>query len=297
MKKVICSAVLLLCVNLLYSLPNQGIAKEQPTELSVDMGFRALFPGEIIKIALRNRTDVLKAHVHFSDKKHQMGKGSNPAEWLAFIGLDLGMEAGTYPVEISVLYADGSHENVNREIKILSKTFPVKKLWVKQEFVTPPPEVQDRIKTEAAILKDVFSIYTVEWLGNGGFIIPTDGEVNPNFGERRIFNNKPRSSHSGVDISSPLRTTVRASNAGRIVLAHNLYFAGKTVIIDHGLGVFSLYCHFSKIGTTAGVFVKKGEVIGEVGATGRVTGPHLHWGIKVSGSRIDPFSLLSLNLD
>jgi murein DD-endopeptidase MepM/ murein hydrolase activator NlpD len=88
---------------------------------------------------------------------------------------------------------------------------------------------------------------------------------------------------------------VKASNAGKIALASDLYFAGKTVIIDHGLGVFSLYCHFSRFRIKRGDFVQKGNVIGEIGSTGRVTGPHLHWGIKIQGSRVDPFSLLSLN--
>ena len=90
---------------------------------------------------------------------------------------------------------------------------------------------------------------------------------------------------------------VIASNSGRVVLARDLYYAGKAVIIDHGLGLFSLSCHFSKITVEEGDLVRKGDLIGEIGSTGRVTGPHLHWGFKVFGSRIDPSSLLSLNLD
>jgi murein DD-endopeptidase MepM/ murein hydrolase activator NlpD len=90
---------------------------------------------------------------------------------------------------------------------------------------------------------------------------------------------------------------VKASNSGEVVLAKELYFAGKTVIIDHGLGLFTLYCHFSNLRVKRGELVKKGAIIGEVGATGRVTGPHLHWGVKLWGARIDPFSLLSLPLD
>ncbi len=138
---------------------------------------------------------------------------------------------------------------------------------------------------------------TPRWLGEGSFILPCEGEVHPNFGERRIYNNKPRSPHSGVDISAPLGTPVKASNSGNVVFAGDLYFAGKAVIIEHGLGVFTFYCHFSEIKANRGHFVKKGDIIGEVGATGRVTGAHLHWSIKVFESRVDPFSFLSLPLE
>jgi murein DD-endopeptidase MepM/ murein hydrolase activator NlpD len=100
-----------------------------------------------------------------------------------------------------------------------------------------------------------------------------------------------------VDISAPTGTPVWASNSGEVALRSDLYFSGKTVIIDHGLGLFSLYCHFSKIKVKRGQVVRKGDIIGEIGATGRVTGPHLHWGVKILGDRVDPFSLLSLNFD
>ena len=122
-------------------------------------------------------------------------------------------------------------------------------------------------------------------------------QVHKNFGDRRIFNDIRRSTHGGVDITAPRGAPIIASNSGRIVLARDLYYAGNAVIIDHGLGLFSLSCHFSKITVKEGDLVRKGDLIGEIGSTGRVTGPHLHWGIKVFGSRIDPFSLLSLNLD
>jgi murein DD-endopeptidase MepM/ murein hydrolase activator NlpD len=98
-----------------------------------------------------------------------------------------------------------------------------------------------------------------------------------------------------VDISSPFGDPVKASNSGKVVVANDLYYAGKTVILDHGLGVFSLYCHFSEIAVELGDEVSKGGVIGKIGATGRVTGPHLHWGIRVLESRIDPLSLLALD--
>jgi len=285
-----------LILGFLHLFPIQEKSK-QSSEIAVDLEFRALHPGEAVKVQLKGRDDIKLADIYFSGSKHTMGKGQNPVAWMALIGLDLGIKPGTYKIDISVLFNDGSYDNISKEILVLGKEFPVKRLWVKQEYVTPPAEVLERIRIESELLRQIYDIFTPNWLGEGNFIIPSDGKVAPNFGERRILNNQPRSSHSGVDISSPYGAPVRASNTGRIVLANDLYFAGKTVVIDHGLGVFTQYLHFSKIIAHRGELVKKGEVIGEIGATGRVTGPHLHWGVRIFRSRVDPLSLLDLEFD
>jgi hypothetical protein len=276
----------------LFSMQETG--ESESADVDVNLDFRTLQPGEVVRITLQSDRTIKQADVQFLGEKYAMGHGQIADEWLAFLGLDLGLEPGPYPLGISLLFTDGHYQNIHREILVREKEFPLKKLWVKQEYVTPPKEVLDRIQWESELLGMVLDIYTPEWLGEGGFIIPSEGTVNPNFGERRIFNNEPRSPHGGVDISSPLGDPVRAANSGRVVLAKDLYFAGKTVIIDHGLGVFTQYLHFSKIIARRGDFVKKGGVIGEIGATGRVTGPHLHWGLRIFGSRVDPFSLLDL---
>jgi murein DD-endopeptidase MepM/ murein hydrolase activator NlpD len=192
---------------------------------------------------------------------------------------------------------DGTLDTVRREILVTSKEFPIERLRVEEKFVTPPAEVLERIRLEAELTRSIYAGRSPDWLGEGGFVLPTDGRVNPNFGRRRIFNDQPRSPHSGVDISSAHGTPVKASNSGRVVLAHGLYYAGNTVVIDHGLGVFSIYLHFSRMLVEEGEFVRKGESIGEVGATGRVTGPHLHWSVRIRGSRVDPLSLLDLRMD
>ncbi len=278
----------------LHLLVFQAVSQEEAPELNVELGFRALQPGEIVKIVARGSGGINRAEIQFLGRAYTMGWEQNSGAWLAFLGLDLGIKPGSYPIYVSLLLNDGTTKHIRRELLIQDKEFPVTRLWVKQEYVTPPAEALERIKVEAELLEEIYNIFTPSWLGEGPFIIPSDGEAKPNFGERRIFNNEPRSPHSGVDISSPLGAPVLACNSGKVVLANDLYYAGKTVIIDHGLGVFTLYCHFSKIIAKRGTMVKKGETIGEIGATGRVTGPHLHWGVRVSGSRIDPFSLLDL---
>jgi len=260
--------------------------------LRVDVAYRALQPGEVIKITLENTFNVGVAQVNFIGEKYIMGKGENSSELLTFIGLDLGLSPGTYSMNINVLYEDGKTEEFKRELLVIDKKFPIKKLWVEEKYVVPPEESQEKIERESVLLKSIYSISTNQWFAKEPFIIPSNGTISSNFGEKRIFNNKPRSPHSGVDIVSPFGSFAVASNAGEVVLASNLYFSGKTVIINHGLGVFTIYCHFSDIMVHRGDFVKKGDIIGKIGATGRVTGPHLHWGVKINGNRVDPFSLV-----
>lgn len=271
--------------------------EDNTQNLFLDLYYRSLQPGEVVKVSLPALPRIKLVSLRFLDKKIKMVKRDAQGIWLAFVGLDLSLTPGTYPLQASILYSDGSQRTLKQSLVIGAKEFPQKKLWVDEKFVTPPAEALERIRREAELISSVFAIYSTDWLGKGNFAIPAEGKVNPNFGERRIFNNKPRSPHSGIDISSPWGAPVKASNSGKVVLANDLYYAGKTVILDHGLGVFSFYCHFSKIKVKRGSLVAKGDIIGDIGATGRVTGPHLHWSVRVSGSRIDPFSLLYLELN
>jgi len=295
MKKILLLIVCVLCLVCSWIFSITNFSQTDSSEVTVNLNFRALHPGEIVKILVRTSSPVKSIQAKFSGEKYTLGASQVPEEYLALIGLDLGLKPGSYPIIITLVYADGHHENVDREILVVSKEYPVKKLWVNEKYVTPPPEVLSRIREESELLNEIYGILTPHWLGEGPFIIPSAGEVVPNFGERRIFNNQPRSPHSGVDISSPYGAPVVASNSGRVVLVSNLYYAGNTVIIDHGLGVFTLYLHLSKFRVARGDSVEKGTIIGEIGATGRVTGPHLHWGVKVLRKRVDPFSLLSFD--
>lgn len=268
-----------------------------PSGVEIDVCYRAMQPGEIVMISIKQSLQIKDAHIRFLHQKFAMAKDRLTSLYLAFIGLDLGLKPGSYRVIISVQDTNGEWETFQKDLTVSPKIFPEKKLWVAQKYVTPPPRVMERIRREATILRSLYAVFTPEWLGEDKFLMPTTGKARDNFGERRIYNNEPRSSHSGVDISASAGTPVRASNSGRVALSSDLYFAGKTVIVDHGLGLFTLYCHFSKIRVKRGQLVKRGDVLGEVGATGRVTGPHLHWGVKILGNRVDPYSLLSFTVD
>lgn len=262
--------------------------------VAVELACRVFEPGEIIIVSIKDSSTIKKAEVRFLGKKYSMGRDKLGAGLLAFVSIDLDIESGLYTLEVLIDRALGEWERVQKKIPLSAKEYPLKKLWVDERFVRPPPEYRERVEWEEEILRALYELTAPQWLGEGLFIIPSSGKVRPNFGERRIYNNDRRSTHGGLDISSPYGEPVIASNSGRVVLASKFYYAGKMVIIDHGLGLFTQYCHFSKIRVKRGDLVKKGDIIGEIGATGRVTGPHLHWGVKVFGYSIDPLSLLSL---
>jgi len=274
----------------LKALPYETALFKVPSGAYVELRFRSLQPGEVLLVSLPDPSGVSRADVVFRDREYIL----TDAQRFAVIGLDLGLEPGSYPMTVTFERADGGREAVRRDIVVEAKEFPRIKLWVKEAFVLPPKEVQERIRREAELIAWVYGIITPRWLGDGAFFQPIEGEVFPNFGQRRIYNEAPRSTHAGVDIAAPLGIPIRAANSGKVVLASDLYFSGNAVIIDHGLGVFSFYGHMSKLFVKRGQAVKKGETIGRCGTTGRSTGPHLHWAIRVFDSRIDPLSLLAL---
>jgi len=258
--------------------------------------YRALHPGEIIEVNVKEIPGIKSALVLFRDKHYPLIQLIENKEFIGFLGIDMEAESGIYPLWIDISFRDGSNKRIFKEIFIKPKRFPSRRLWVDEKYVTPPPETHFRIKKEAALLRDIFSEVSQQWFGQGAFIIPSSGKVILNFGEKRILNGKPCSSHSGIDIQAKSGTPVHASNSGKTVLAQDLYFCGKTVILDHGMGVFSYYCHLLKLKVVKGNIVNKGDYIGQVGATGRVTGPHLHWAVKIRGDRVDPLSLLYFDL-
>lgn len=262
---------------------------------SIGLSYRALCPGEVVKVIIQENQPLSRVRIDFSGKIYDLRNRVAPAQWMILIGLDLNIQPGIYFMNFTLLYQGGKIEKKKEAVQVITKDFPVKRLWVDEKYVTPPSEVLERIHIESDLVASLYKVFSTEWLGEGKFLVPCVGDPFPNFGERRFFNGKPRSPHSGVDISAPTGTPVNASNSGKVLLATDLYYSGNTVIIDHGFGVISMYCHFSRIDVDRGQLVNKGDKIGEVGATGRVTGPHLHWGIKVSNSRVDPFSLVFLD--
>jgi murein DD-endopeptidase MepM/ murein hydrolase activator NlpD len=211
------------------------------------------------------------------------------------VGVDLEKPPGEYELKVTGQTASGEKMSCSARVTVRKGRFATEKLQVGKQFVEPSPEQIKRAEEEGQKLRDIFDRVTPERLWDGKFRIPLDGvTTGTNFGRRRILNGNPRSPHSGVDLPATTGTPVHAAQRGRVVLAEELFFAGNTVVVDHGLGIYTLYGHLSEIDAKGGDVLEAGAVLGKVGATGRVTGPHLHWGLTVERARVNPLQLVKL---
>jgi murein DD-endopeptidase MepM/ murein hydrolase activator NlpD len=209
------------------------------------------------------------------------------------LGLDLNLDPGTYTLKVHGRMK-GEPFEVSEGLTVKPKKFPVRRITVDEKFANPPASVMQRIEREQALVNGILSKTTPRRYWAGTFARPVPGAASSSFGKRSIVNGQARSPHSGADFKASAGTPIHAPNAGRIVLAQELYFAGNTVIIDHGLGLYTYFAHLSKFKVSKGDQVDKGQVVGLVGSTGRVTGPHLHWTARLVGTRVDPLSILEL---
>ena len=180
-----------------------------------------------------------------------------------------------------------------RRIALFDKDRPVQKLNVEKKYVDPPADVMARIKADRELVRQALAQRLPERLWVLPFVRPVPGDVSSLYGLKRVFNGQPRGVHKGLDLRGPQGQQVLACADGQVVLTGNLYFSGNVVYINHGEGVFTAYLHLSEILVQNGDRVRKGQVVGLVGATGRVTGPHLHLSLLVQGESVDPQPFLT----
>lgn len=218
---------------------------------------------------------------------------TSKGSWEGLVGVDLAQNPGKYPVVVTVTQPDSTTVQAHSTVVVTARSFPTRRLKVNPRFVEPPPADAERMAADAKRLAEVFaSLSDRRWQGT--FKPPVDGASTSNFGSRSVFNGQPRSPHAGVDYAGPVGTPIVAPNAGRVVLADDLFLTGNTVVVDHGLGLHSLFAHLSRMDVRIGDVVGTGTPVGLVGKTGRVTGPHLHWSVRLGAARIDPAMLLLL---
>jgi murein DD-endopeptidase MepM/ murein hydrolase activator NlpD len=211
------------------------------------------------------------------------------------LGVDLEKAPGRYELKVTAQRAAGEKIVCSANITVRAGKFATERLKVGKEFVEPNPEQVKRANEERDRLREIFDRVTPERLWNGKFRVPLDGvTAGSNFGKRRILNGNPGSPHGGADFPGTTGTPVHAAQRGRVVLANELFFAGNAVVLDHGLGIYTFYGHLSEISAKVGDILEAGDVLGMVGATGRVTGPHLHWGLTVERARVNPLQIVKL---
>lgn len=210
--------------------------------------------------------------------------------FLAIGAVDLNFKPGKYKVKVNI----GGKKRI-MPLTVRETRFPVRELTLSDEMVFLSDENIRRVKIESLRLKKIFKTESQK-LWESGFILPLENEITTGFGVKRIINKKRVSVHKGIDISGVQGDEVKASNTGTVVLRDELFFGGNTVILDHGLGIFTVYMHLSEFNLELYDTVSKGDVIGFVGSTGRSTGPHLHFSVKVGETNVNPLTFVSLEL-
>ena len=251
--------------------------------------------GNAVRLTVPNEAGISAVSILWQNKTIPYSRAGS--EWVAVIGVDLDVKAGSYPTTIRVTKKGATGDvTEKRALTILVKAvkYPTTQLKVADQYVDLSPENAERALREQKELEVIHGTVSREMYWTDPFVVPIAGENGANFGHRRVFNGQARAPHAGADLHAATGTQIHATNRGRVVLAKDLFFTGNTVIVDHGLGVYSLYAHLSRIDVDVGMMVDRNQLLGLSGATGRVTGPHLHWGIKVQNARVDPFSLVNL---
>jgi murein DD-endopeptidase MepM/ murein hydrolase activator NlpD len=221
-------------------------------------------------------------------------KAETPGQFGALIGVDMADPPSREDLRVDVSKDDGSLEQRHYTVEVLPVRFATQELTVPKNYVDLDDETAKRAEEEQEKILQSLKKVTGQKYWDGRFIMPVEGKIAGSFGLRRIINGEPRSQHSGEDIKAPKGTEVLATNEGVVALVGDFFFSGKSIIMDHGLGLYTMYFHLDEVDVAEGERIHKGAVLGKVGATGRATGPHLHWGMRIDGARVNPLSVLNI---
>ncbi|EGL53664.1 membrane protein-like metalloendopeptidase [Methylophaga aminisulfidivorans MP] len=258
------SVLLLICSDVLAKLPEQSAV-----------------PGGVMILSVGNSQQT-KPDVYFEDKPVMVVKADGL--WHAVVGIPLSAKAGTLRIVVK-----RGEERSTQLFSIKDKQYPTQYITVKDERKVNPNSLDmKRINQESSRIHQALTAWTETNNEPVNFVWPIKGRVSGLFGRRRVFNGEPRNPHRGMDIAAKTGTPIHAPAAGIVRGTGNYFFNGNTVFIDHGQGLITMFCHLSRINVKDGETVKQGDIIGAVGATGRVTGPHLHLGVSLNDERVEP---------
>ncbi|MFT7410002.1 MAG: murein DD-endopeptidase MepM/ murein hydrolase activator NlpD [Oleispira sp.] len=272
---------ILISIFFLLILLSVGSTAKQSAQFMLPQDSRV--PGGLAVISLDSSNT--EKSVVFNGQKVWQLSDDNHNNW-AVIGIPLNQKAGEVDYTI-----DGKRYS----FMIKDKTYKEQYLTVKRKHSNPPADQIKRIQEESRLSKKAFTTFTNtrESKRYRSFLKPAQGPTSSPFGLKRFFNEQPRRPHSGIDIAAPRGSDIIAPADGIIILTGNFFFNGNSLFIDHGQGLITLYCHMDVLERKQGDSIKAGEVIGKVGSTGRVTGPHLHWTVSLNNSRVEPLLFFS----
>ena len=282
-------------VTIALTAPLQGQKSSPSTEveLTVEGPAAPLYPGGVglVRVSASRPLATLEGEA-FGREVHFWTTGDR-TQWEGLVGLGFDDGPGQHSMTIRAGGSSGAHATATVALTVKAKKYETRRLSVAANMVNPPDEEAARIAADSKAMADVFAGVWPERLWQGPFGTPVPGAATSSFGRLSVMNGESRGRHLGADFRAAEGTPVRAPNGGRVALAKDLYFAGNTVIVDHGLGLFSLVAHLSRIDVSVGETVMRGDPLGLSGATGRVTGPHLHWAIRMGPQSVDPSALMA----
>jgi murein DD-endopeptidase MepM/ murein hydrolase activator NlpD len=241
----------------------------------------SVVPGGVVTFKLAGAPDKVPA-VAFNGRPVMVVRQNDL--WLAILGIGLSIEPGEHHIDV----VEAGTDERQIPFTVQPKKYLEQRLKVAPNQVNLSPEDEARVLRESKNVRAALDAFTAETPSTLRLAQPVPGPRSNSFGKRRIFNGESRNPHSGMDIAAPTGTPIKAPLDGRVVDVGSYFLNGNNVVIDHGQGLATMYCHLSKIRVEVGQQLKRGEVLGDVGATGRVTGPHLHWGVSLNGAMVDP---------
>ena len=268
---------------LMVAVPAQGYSQQHEggdAAITSSASQHTAVPGGIFRLTLPPWVE----RAAFADKPVLVHRGQ------AIVGIPISASPGQRSLELF-----GAGNSLSVAFEVVAKAYPEQHLTIEnQRMVEPLEDDLVRIRQETRRQLKQYDRFTPRTLDIVPFVQPVEGITSSPFGHRRILNGQPRNPHSGLDIAANTGTPIRAPAAGQVVLTGDLFFNGKTVFLDHGQGLVTMYCHMNAIAVREGDEVRRGEAIGEVGATGRVTGPHLHWSVSLNGNRVNPVEVMAV---
>lgn len=275
-----------------------GAAEAQPAQgaqLALSHRARAVAAGEVLLVsaALPPSFQAVSVEGQAAGESVMFAPVS-AALWHGLVGVDLEAALSNVSLRVTARDASGGTLSGQLSLDVQPKSFRTRRLDVPPQFVTPPKRVQARIAREQATMREVLATVSPNALWRGAWLRPVPGISLSSFGVRSVFNGQARAPHTGTDFRAPAGTPLRAPASGVVVLAEGHYFPGNQIVLDHGLGLFSLFAHLSTFAVAKGDRVARGAVLGATGATGRVTGPHLHWAVRLGSARVDAEALLDV---
>jgi hypothetical protein len=256
------------------------------------------------EVVVAGSPELIRAHLsgvaaiegEWLGRKIEFFRGHDGNTWFALAGVDVEAPEGPSTLKITAHLAQGGERDLSQSVEVHAAHYRTGSLTVAPKFVEPDPEALKQIEAEVQLKEKVFASSVSAPLWQANFRAPVAAPPTASFGTRRTFNGTLASVHKGMDFRARTGTPVHAGNSGVVVLARPLYYEGNCVVIDHGLGLFTLSMHLSRIDVKEGQHVATGDQLGLSGATGRVTGPHLHWAVRWQGAYLDPAKLLRMNL-